>query len=342
MPAVRLVATAGAAQGRGHLARALSLAEARWAAGTTLELELLDGALSDGERFRAEAVGLRQAPAGDPPTAASLVVVDVPDPASVATRFDPALLAVFDDSDAFGGPAALVIQPSQAVWHGTGAARYVLSGYDYVPISAAVRRRRSTVLGASGVGASATGAPAAGASGERASTAGHRPRILVCFGGSDPADVTARITPTLAALLDAELEVVVGPSYRSPTQSWSMPVRRDPTDLVERLATADLALLGAGTMKFEAACLARPMVLLAVADDQPAVGSAFAATGAARYLGDGRAIDPAEVVQALAALLADPMARADFSVTAARVVDGNGADRIASAVERLGQPAARS
>jgi len=323
VPTVRLVATAGSAQGRGHLARALSLAEASWAAGTTLQLELLDGTLSDAERGRAAAVGMRKA-VGEGPAAGSLVIVDVPQPASVATRFDPAVLAVFDDSDAFDGRAAIIIQPSQAVWRGTGEAGVVLSGYDYVPISAAVRRQRSAA------DSSADAAP------DRV-----RPRILVCFGGSDPADVTGRIVPALAAL-DADLEVVVGPSYRGATDRWTVVAHRDPADLVERLAAADVALLGAGTMKFEAACLARPMVLLAAADDQPSVGSAFAATGAARYLGDGRTIDASVVVDALAALLADPPARAELGRTAARVIDGNGADRVAAAIERLAQPAARS
>ncbi|MEA2578151.1 MAG: hypothetical protein QOD78_1739, partial [Chloroflexota bacterium] len=196
MPAVRLVATAGSVQGRGHLARALSLAEARWAAGTTLQLELLDGTLSDAERGRAAAVGVRKA-VGEEPPAASLVIVDVPRPASVARRFDPTMLAVFDDGDAFDGRAAVLVQPSQDVWRGSGEAQLVLAGYDYVPISAAVRRRRST---------------AAAASAEAVPDRDRRPRILVCFGGSDPADVTGRIVPALASL-DADLEVVVGPSY---------------------------------------------------------------------------------------------------------------------------------
>jgi spore coat polysaccharide biosynthesis predicted glycosyltransferase SpsG len=326
VPAVRLVATAGSFQGHGHLARALSLAEARWKAGTVLELELVDGTLSDGERGRAEAVGVRQVAGGDRPTAGTLVVVDVPEPGSVAARFDPMWLAVFDDRDAFDGRAAIIVQPSQEVWRGTGEARWVLAGYDYFPISAAVRRRGSTALGA----------PAEPARGHA-----RRPRVVVCFGGSDPSDVTGRLVPALMSL-DADLEVVVGPSYRGATDGWSAPVRRDPPDLVERLATADLALLGAGTMKFEAACLARPMVLLAVADDQPPVGSTFAATGAARYLGDGRTIDPTDVVDAVAALLADPHARTELGSAAARVIDGGGADRVAAAIERLGQPAARS
>jgi spore coat polysaccharide biosynthesis predicted glycosyltransferase SpsG len=323
MPAtIRFVATAGPLDGRGHLGRALSLAEARWAPGTTIELELVGGTLTERERARALAVGLRQVEADAPAAPATVAVVDVPEPATIAARFNPARLAVFDDRDAFRGAAALVVQPSQGTWSGPGTAGAVLAGYEYVPIPAAIRQRRS----------SDAGLP----------RDGRRPQVLVCFGGSDPDRVTERLMPALAAVLDAEIEAVVGASYRGPTDGWPVPVRRDPPDLIQRLATADVGLLGAGTMKFEAACLARPMLLLAVADDQLPVGPAFAATGAARFLGDGRTVDPVAVADAVAALLADPVVRAAMAATAARVVDGDGADRIATAVERLRQPVARS
>jgi spore coat polysaccharide biosynthesis predicted glycosyltransferase SpsG len=313
---VRFVVTAGPVDGRGHLSRALSLAEARWARGTTTELELVDGTLSDGESARAQAVGLRQVADQSPAAPGTLVVIDVPQPNPVAARFEPTRLAVFDDRDAFEGAAALVIQPSQGAWGGSGSAEKVLTGYDYVPIPAAVRRLRTEV------------APPA----ER----GGRQRVLVCFGGSDPSRVTERVVAALAGSLDADIDVVVGATYGGGTQGWPIPVLRDPPDLAQRLARADVALLGAGTMKFEAACLARPMVLVAVADDQLAVGTAFAATGAARFLGDGRTLRPNAVAGAVAALLADAGLRTRLGTTAARLVDGYGADRIAAAVERLG------
>jgi hypothetical protein len=321
---VRLVVTAGALDGRGHLGRALSLAEARWAPETVVELELLADALSARERSRAREARLEEAVAGSPQVPDTFAVVDVPDPRPVAARFEPQRLVVFDDRELFDEAAAVVIQPSQPGWSGPGEAGVVLAGYEYVPIPAAIRRRRSSEPSTTEV------------------RYGPRPRVLVCFGGSDPARVTARLGPALAASLDAEVEIIVGPSYQGSTNGWPVPVQVDPPDLVERLATADIVLLGAGTMKFEAACLGRPMLLLAVADDQLPVGPAFAATGAARFLGDGRTIAPDTVVQAVAALIADPRARAELGQTAASVVDGNGADRIATVIGRLAQLAGSS
>ena len=198
-------------------------------------------------------------------------MIDAPDPDPIARRFDADRLTVFDDRGAFRGRTAAVVQLSLPTWTGPAQAAMVLAGFEYAPVSAEIRRR----------------AAAEPPTGTRA-----RPRLLVCFGGSDPGRVTERFAPALTATVDADLEIVIGASYSGPTDGWPVGPLRDPADLVERLASADLVLLGAGTMKFEAACLGRPMALVAVADDQALVGPAFAATGAARYLGDGRTEEP--------------------------------------------------
>lgn len=314
MPArIRLVVTAGPLDGRGHLGRALSLAEALAERRTAAELQLLAGSLSPNEAARGAAASLAMVAAGEAIPAGTAVVVDLPDPRT-APSGDADRLLVIDDRDTFARRAAVVVQPSQSTWHGPGTARTVLAGYDYVPISAAVRLRRAAALDSA--------VPEVGR------------RVVVCFGGADPRDVTGRLVGALAAL-DADVEVIVGPSYRGSTDGWPIEAVRDPADLVERLAAADLVVLGAGTMKFDAACLGRPAILLAVADDQLPVGPAFAATGAAQYLGDGRTIEPLDVAGAIEELLADRSARADLGSRAAEVVDGLGADRIAAVVEGL-------
>lgn len=312
MPArIRLVVTAGPLDGRGHLGRALSLAEALAQRGTGAELQLLAGALSANEAARAAAASLPLVTEEVAPRLA--VVVDLPDPRA-APAVDPDRLLVIDDRDTFAGHAAAVVQPSQPRWNGPGTAGTVLAGYDYVPISAAVRQRRAAAVEAV--------VPAAGRA------------VVVCFGGADPGDVTGRLVGALAAL-DADIEVIVGPSYRGSIEGWPVTGVRDPADLVDRIAGADLVVLGAGTMKFDAACLGRTAILLAVADDQLPVGPAFAATGAARFLGDGRTIEPELVAREIAELLRDHAARERLGARAAEVVDGEGAHRIAALLERL-------
>jgi spore coat polysaccharide biosynthesis predicted glycosyltransferase SpsG len=129
--------------------------------------------------------------------------------------------------------------------------------------------------------------------------------------------------------------VIVGPGHPENPGLMLDTVIRDPHDLPRRLAAADVAVLSAGTMKFEAACLGVPMVLVAAADDQLAVGPEFAGTGAALWAGDGRTLDPAVVRDLVAGLLADPVARADLRERAQSVVDGHGADRLSEAIIEL-------
>jgi len=322
---VHLVTTAGPGEGRGHLSRAIAIAEALREAGADVSAQILRGAPSPLQAQRLVELGVRIGSAADN----AIVLVDLPDPNEVAGRWRPGRLAVLDDRELFRGPLAVVIQPSLATWSGSAQPGRVLEGYAYAPIRSSLRRLAIDA------------APEA--------TPG---RIVVCFGGSDPADVSARLAPAIAGASQWSTLIVVGPDYqgrlmdigtddghgRDNDRSGApaeLQVLRDPTDLDRLLATAGLVVSGAGTMKFELGLLGRPMILLAVADDQRPVGPAFAATGAARYLGDGRTIDPATVAVEVATLVADGPARAAMASRGPTVVDGRGADRIAEAVLRL-------
>jgi UDP-2,4-diacetamido-2,4,6-trideoxy-beta-L-altropyranose hydrolase len=289
------------------------MAEALTAAGARATLELLRGEPTAAEADRLRALGVGD----DAPADVAAVLVDLPDPNEIADRWPPSILAVLDDREGFRGAAALVIQPSLDRWSGPAQAERVLAGYAYAPIRGSLR-------------ALAASAPAGAAQTE----------VLVCFGGSDPADVGGRLAPAIADAGPWPTTIVVGPDYggRLTERDGAAVVVRDPPDLDRRLASAALVVGGAGTMKFELALLGRPMVLLAVVDDQLPVGPPFAATGAAHYLGDGRTIDPAEVATAVSTLMADDTARALMAERGRAIVDGRGAGRIAAAVLELGEP----
>ena len=312
-PTVRLITAAGPTVGHGHLARTLALAEARWPSEVVRELALVAGAPGDTESARAVAAGLRLVDHDAAPPAGSAIVIDVPDPDGVAIEADPERLVIFDDREAFTGEAAVVVQPSLPAWSGRATAARVLAGYAWAPIGAAWRAwidRPATIR------------------------AGRRPQVLVCFGGSDPHDVTGRIGPVIEADDRWRTTIVVGPDYHGRVAMGAATVR-DPDDFPRRVGEADLVVIGGGTMKFEVAALGRPAILLAASDDQIPVGPPFATTGAAVWLGDGRAIDPDGVRSAVARLLADDAARAAMSASGRRVVDGAGADRLAAEIAAL-------
>ena len=289
------------------------MAEALTAAGTRATLGLLRGEPTAAQADRLRDLGVRR----EEPSEVDAVLVDLPDPNEIAERWPAKVLAIFDDREWFRGAAALVIQPSLERWSGPARAKRVLAGYGYAPIRGSLRE----LAASSPPGDQAT-------------------EVLVCFGGSDPADVGGRVAPAIAASGAWSTTIVVGPDYRGRMRDavGAAVVIRDPPDLDRRMATAAVVVGGAGTMKFELALLGRPMVLLAVVDDQLPVGPPFAATGAARYLGDGRTIDAAEVATTVASLMADAPARAAMTERARALVDGRGADRIAAAVLQLGGP----
>ena len=313
-PPLTVLATAGRGEGRGHLARALALAEAAQEAGIACEVALLRGEPSAAEWARAGAAGATFA--GPEALARERVplIVDLPDPNEAGL----ALLAratAFDDRQLLASPARVVVQPSLPAWSPApgGRAGRALVGYAFAPLGRSVLRAAAEQR--------ARAAPAEGAI----------PRVLLCFGGSDPTDVTVRLGVALAADPRWSLDVAVGPDYRGAAQAHGVAVLREPPDLAELLAAADVAILGAGTMKFEAAVLGTPALLLAVADDQLPVGPPFAATGAAAWAGDGREVGPALVVELLAALALDPRRRAAMARRGPEVVPGDGARRIVAA-----------
>jgi hypothetical protein len=291
-----------------------ALAEAR----ASVTLDLLRGDLTPSQIDRLRELGVIDC---DAPAAVDAVLVDLPDPNEIAGRWPSHLLAVFDDREWFRGTAALVIQPSLDRWSGSAEAGRVLAGYAFAPIRGSVR------------------ALAADPPSETEPV-----EVLVCFGGSDPADVGARVAPAVARSGPWRTTIVVGPGYRGRLGGavGTGAVVRDPLDIDRRLASATLVVSGAGTMKFELALLGRPMILLAVVDDQLPIGPPFAATGAALFLGDGRDVDLSAVAAAVAALMADDPARTAMGERGRRIVDGRGAERIAAAVLQLGEPAIRS
>ena len=313
---VRLSTSAGTGEGRGHLARALSLSEARWPDDVSLEITLERGEPSEAERRRAQAAGARIVEPRETLEQDAVVVVDTPDPTAIAGRHDPGRLVVFDDSERFTGEAALVVQPSMPTWSGAANARRVLAGYRWAPIGSAWQGVTHHAL---------------------RTDEETRPQLVVCFGGSDPADVTGRLAPALDDDPRWIATIVVGPDYQAALEAGDHVVR-EPRDLPLRIAAADLVVIGAGTMKFEVAALGRPAILLAVADDQLTVGPAFAATGAARWLGDGRVIDPSVVHDEVARLLSDGSTRTAMAAAGRRAVDGRGADRVAAEAAALGRP----
>ncbi|MCD9622766.1 hypothetical protein [Rhabdothermincola salaria] len=169
---------------------------------------------------------------------------------------------------------------------------------------------------------------------------GDSPRVAVSMGGTDPANTTALIARSLSHL-SAEVGIVIGMANPRCAELRSLigeePALHEVTHeaLPAALADADVAVLGAGTTLWEAACLATPVVAVITADNQRQLVDTDEVRSFCLTL-DGSHPDLSTAVSnEVARLLNDDCRRARMASAGESLVDGLGADRVVRAVEAV-------
>jgi len=165
---------------------------------------------------------------------------------------------------------------------------------------------------------------------------------LVTMGGADPLDVTGRFLEAYTASPPAgvTLEVLVGAANQRRRRyeqlaagaARGVAVTVDPPDVTVPMRKAELAFAASGGTVWELALLGVPCAMIVTADNQRALGAALADRGAACPLGDAQSTGPADWLRALAELAGDPQRRAHLVGSARKLVDGEGARRVVSAL----------
>jgi UDP-2,4-diacetamido-2,4,6-trideoxy-beta-L-altropyranose hydrolase len=162
-------------------------------------------------------------------------------------------------------------------------------------------------------------------------------RVLVFFGGVDPANLTGR---ALQALMDPELahlavDVVLGLQTPHRQEVAELVARRPNTTLHSPLpslagliARADLAIGAGGATTWERACLGLPSVVLAIAANQLPFAQALDQAGHVQLLGDAASVSVGQLRGAMVAALESPWPRSSGHT----LTDGWGAARVASAL----------
>ncbi|MGH2896177.1 MAG: UDP-2,4-diacetamido-2,4,6-trideoxy-beta-L-altropyranose hydrolase [Solirubrobacteraceae bacterium] len=166
-------------------------------------------------------------------------------------------------------------------------------------------------------------------------------RVVITFGGGDPANVSMRVLGALAAV-PGPLEVLLlvgaanphtaalrAAAARSP---HSVGIEVDVRDMARRLAWADLAVAAAGGTMLELARVATPQVSIVLADNQAPGAAAMARAGAAINLGRDEDLSAAVLAAEVAALADDAPRRAELSRRGRATVDGRGALRVLAAM----------
>ena len=144
--------------------------------------------------------------------------------------------------------------------------------------------------------------------------------ILVAMGGGRTDRLSEEIVEALCAFSTTPQITLIGPSGRK----WPPPVTIVPEcDIAPLLAAADVVVCGAGVTALEAAVLARPAVIMPLADNQMPGASALTSCGAAILVKDANAC-----ATAVSTLLADRSLAKRMGEQGSGLIDGRGAERV--------------
>lgn len=162
-------------------------------------------------------------------------------------------------------------------------------------------------------------------------------RLLVFFGGVDPANLTGR---ALEALMDPELaelavDVVLGRQSPHRQVVAELVARRPHTtlhgplpSLAGLIARADLAIGAGGATTWERSCLGLPSLVVTIAANQLLSAESLDRAGHLQLLGEGATVTVEQIRCALLTRIAEPLAGELAKV----FIDGWGASRLAMAM----------
>lgn len=168
---------------------------------------------------------------------------------------------------------------------------------------------------------------------------GRLSRILVSFGGSDPAGHTAAVLDALQPrLLELEaVDVLVGPLNsrldelrRYEDDSGKIRLHIGATNIAELLHGADLAIGGGGVMSWERLCLSVPSLAFGIVSNQVENVRDLMRLGVAVGTPDMPRPEPAAIARWLDVLWEAPELLRGMSERGAAIVDGVGVRRVAN------------
>jgi spore coat polysaccharide biosynthesis predicted glycosyltransferase SpsG len=169
------------------------------------------------------------------------------------------------------------------------------------------------------------------------------PRVVVCFGGSDPHELTARVAAALHDIAGGlRVQIVLAPAapyahIKAQVLSRRYPEQRiiatgDPLESI--VAGAALLITAMGVTVGEALTMRTPVAILSNYEQDAAIVARLAATGAVVDLGRHDQVDQYALLHTLAATL-EAENLASLRRAAMGVVDGQGAARAAEHIVRL-------
>ncbi|OGS47954.1 MAG: UDP-2,4-diacetamido-2,4,6-trideoxy-beta-L-altropyranose hydrolase [Euryarchaeota archaeon RBG_16_68_13] len=163
-------------------------------------------------------------------------------------------------------------------------------------------------------------------------------KFLVTIGGVDAHNVTLNVIRVLERTSIDSLEgrIVLGggnPHLESleaavRASPGRLRLERDPPDMSELMAWADLAIGASGTTSWELAYMGVPSLLIATADNQREVAESLDRAGMAKSLGWHEALTESRLTEALREIAESRPMREEMSRRGRELVDGQGVPRV--------------
>lgn len=163
--------------------------------------------------------------------------------------------------------------------------------------------------------------------------------LLLSFGGSDPDNLTGRMLETLqkSDLPGLAIDAVIGVTnpHRSMLEGlvknsrWPVRLLTGVADMTQLYRQTDLAISGGGSTLWELAYMGIPAVTLILAENQEPSSLQLDRYGSIRCLGYPDKLTDSAIITAVEGLCADAQHRCRMSALGRRLVDGQGALRVA-------------
>lgn len=168
-------------------------------------------------------------------------------------------------------------------------------------------------------------------------------KILITLGGSDAYNLTAKIARSLLDVTSAELHVVCGPFnlhkeklQKLADEEKKVCIHENVKEMWALMKQCDLAVSAAGSTMCELAVAGVPTVTFSFVENQRKIAETFGARKAAVSVGHYRRGQEEEFLVAICdnveQLIHDKKSRSEIVYNADRLVDGQGASRIAKAI----------
>jgi UDP-2,4-diacetamido-2,4,6-trideoxy-beta-L-altropyranose hydrolase len=168
-------------------------------------------------------------------------------------------------------------------------------------------------------------------------------RILICYGGSDPGNETARALSAIKSLSSHALAIDVAIGLSNPhADSISrlcreMPraeLHRGADNMAELMTRADLAIGAGGVMSWERCCLGLSTIAVDIAENQTGALTALARASALVYLGSAPFVTADQIAGSIQSMLDDPARTRAMGEAAWALVDGQGTARVCREMDR--------